>query len=127
MRLLLLLLLIVGCASKPTLYPNSHYKSVGKDKAEAAIKQCMKDSEVYLQNSKAKKVGKSAGVGAAIGATWGAVTGLFTGDYGRAMVRGATVGGAVGATSGALSPDQIKQRYVNQCLAEQGFQVIGWD
>ncbi|HLW57689.1 MAG TPA: hypothetical protein VKY27_09910 [Bacteriovoracaceae bacterium] len=127
MRLLLILFLVIGCASKPTLYPNSHYKAVGKDKAQEAVNQCMKESEEYLKNSKAKQVGKSAGVGAAIGAAWGAATGIFTGDYGRGLVRGATVGGAVGATSGAVSPDQMKRRYVNQCLAEKGFQVIGWD
>ncbi|HLT22720.1 MAG TPA: hypothetical protein VKZ84_04725 [Bacteriovoracaceae bacterium] len=127
MKKIIILLLLVGCASKPTLYPNAHYKSVGKKAAQTAIDQCMKESEEYLKNSKTKQVGKSAGVGAAIGAAWGVVSGLFTGDYGRGIVRGATVGGAVGATSGALSPDQIKQRYVNQCLADQGYQVIGWD
>lgn len=126
-KILILLTLVASCASKPKLYPNAHYKTVGKDKAQEAVNQCIKDAEEYLENSKSKQVGKSAGVGAAIGAAWGVVTGLFTGDYGRAMVRGATVGGAVGATSGALSPDQIKQRYVNQCLAEQGYHVIGWD
>lgn len=127
MKKIFILILLIGCASKPKLYPNAHYKMTGKEKAQTAINQCMKESEEYLKNSKTKQVGKSAGVGAAIGAAWGAVSGLFTGNYGRGLVRGATVGGAVGATSGALSPDQIKQRYVNQCLADQGYQVIGWD
>lgn len=127
MKNVFIFLLLVSCASRPQLYPNQHYQSTGKDKAQQAIDQCIKNSEEYLKNNKAKQIGKSAGFGAALGAVWGVVLGLFTGDYGRGLVRGATMGGAVGATSGALSPDEIKQRYVNQCLAEQGYQVIGWN
>lgn len=127
MKFIALLFLVMSCASRPQLYPNAHYKSVGKQASQTAIDKCIKDSEEFLKNTKAKQVGKSAGAGAAVGAAWGVVTGLFTGDYGRALVRGAATGGAVGATAGALTPDQIKQRYVNQCLAEQGYQVIGWD
>lgn len=127
MKVFILFFLLMGCASRPQLYPNAHYKNVGKDEAQLASDRCIKESEEFLKNSKSKQVGKSAGVGAALGAAWGVVTGLFTGDYGRAMVRGAATGGALGATSGALSPDQLKKRYVNQCLTEQGYQVIGWD
>lgn len=127
MRLVLLLVLLASCSSRPTLYPNTHYKEVGKEVAQKDIDRCMKEADEYLKGNKSKQVGKSAGVGAAIGAAWGIITGLFTGDYGRALVRGAATGGAIGGTAQALSPDQIKQRFVNQCLAEQGYQVIGWD
>jgi hypothetical protein len=57
----------------------------------------------------------------------GAVGGLFTGNVGGGLVRGGAIGAAGGGAAGALSPDQVKQRFVNQCLTEKGYQVIGWD
>lgn len=118
---------LLGCASRPKLYPNDRYKSVGKEVAQRDTDQCIKDAEAYLESSKGKQIAKGAGGGAAMGAAFGAVTGIFYGNPVRGALRGGTVGGAVGGTAGALSPDQIKQRYVNQCLAEKGYQVIGWD
>ena len=124
---LVLILSLTSCASKPQLYPNQKLKSVGKEVAEKDIDKCMADAETYLKSSKGKQVAKGAGAGAAIGAAMGAVAGMFTGNMGRGLVRGGAVGAAGGATAGALTPDQIKQRYVNQCLAEKGYQVLGWD
>jgi outer membrane lipoprotein SlyB len=127
MKSLLILLLIASCASKPQLYPNQKLKSVGKEASKKDIDHCMSDAEKYLESSKGKKVAKGAGSGAAIGAAMGGVAGIFSGNVGRGVVRGGAIGAAGGGAAGALTPDQIKQRYVNQCLAEKGYQVIGWD
>lgn len=127
MKYLVILFLIISCASKPQLYPNQKYKSAGKEVASKDIDQCMADADAYLKSSKGKQVAKGAGAGAAIGAAMGAVSGMFSGNMGRGMVRGGAIGAAGGGTAGALSPDEIKHRYVNQCLAEKGYQVIGWD
>lgn len=127
MKSLVLLLLLVSCASKPKLYPNQKLKSVGKEASQKDIDQCIADAENYLESSKGKQVAKGAGAGAVIGAAMGGVAGLFTGNLGSGLVRGGAIGAAGGGAAGALSPDQIKQRYVNQCLADKGYQVIGWD
>lgn len=127
MKYLLLVLLALGCASKPQLYPNQKYKSVGKEVAKKDIDQCISDADAYLESSKGKQVAKGAGAGAAIGAAIGAVGGMFSGNMGRGLVRGGAMGAAGGGAAGAVSPDQLKRRYVNQCLAEKGYQVIGWD
>ena len=127
MKSLILLLLVVSCASRPQLYPNEKLKSVGKEASKKDIDKCIADADAYLESSKGKQAAKGAGSGAAIGAAMGGVAGLFTGNLGRGLVRGGAIGAAGGGTAGALSPDQIKQRYVNQCLADQGYQVIGWD
>lgn len=127
MKYLVLLLLVVSCASKPQLYPNQKFKSAGKEVAKKDIDQCMADSEAYLKSSKGKQVAKGAGAGAAIGAAMGAVGGMFTGNMGRGAVRGGAIGAAGGGAAGAISPDELKRRYVNQCLGEKGYQVIGWD
>lgn len=119
--------LLAGCSSRPQLYPNEKLKTVGKDAAENDINQCIADGDAYLESSKGKQITKGAGGGAAIGAAMGAVTGLFTGNVGRGLVQGGAIGAAGGATAGAISPDQLKHRYVNQCLADKGYQVLGWD
>lgn len=124
---LILLFILVSCASRPQLYPNQKLKSVSEKKAERDVDQCMDDADKYLKSGKAKNVAKSAGGGAAIGAAIGAVGGMFTGNLGGGLVRGGAMGAAGGTAVGALTPDQVKHNYVNQCLGEQGYQVIGWD
>jgi outer membrane lipoprotein SlyB len=121
------LLIMTACASRPQLYPNQKLKRVGKETAKKDIDKCIAEADDYLESSKGKKIAKGAGAGAAIGAAMGAVGGMFTGNMGRGLVRGGAIGAAGGGTAGALSPDQIKQRYVNQCLAEKGYRVLGWD
>jgi uncharacterized membrane protein len=125
--LLFLSLFILSCSSRPKLYPNEKLKSSGKEVAEKDIDQCIEDGDKYLESSKGKKIAKGAGAGAAIGGAIGAVSGMFTGNLGRGIVRGGAIGAAAGGTSSALSPDQIKRNYVNQCLADRGYRVIGWD
>lgn len=127
MKFLALLLLVVSCASRPQLYPNSKLKSVGKEASQKDIDKCLAEADEYLESSKGKQVAKGAGAGAAIGAAMGAVGGMFTGNMGRGLVRGGAIGAAGGGAAGAVSPDQLKRRYVNQCLADKGYQVIGWD
>ena len=116
-----------SCASRPQLYPNDKLKMMGKQAAKKDIDRCIADAEAYLESSKGKKIAKGAGAGAAIGAAMGAVGGMFTGNMGRGLVRGGAIGAAGGGVAGALSPDEIKKRFVNQCLAEKGYQVLGWE
>lgn len=127
MKTLMLLFLVAACASRPQLYPNAKLKEVGKAASKKDIDQCIADADEYLESSKGKQVAKSAGAGAAVGAAIGAVGGMFTGNFGSGLVRGGAMGAAGGGAAGALSPDQVKRNYVNQCLAEKGYQVIGWD
>jgi hypothetical protein len=125
--LLGLSLMFVSCASKPTLYPNDKLKSVGKAEAKKDTDQCLADAEKYLDSSEGKIIAKGAGAGAIIGGAIGAVGGLFTGNIGGGLARGSAMGAAGGGAAGAISPDELKQRYVNQCLSDKGYQVIGWD
>jgi outer membrane lipoprotein SlyB len=122
-----LLFVISGCASRPKLYPNGTYKAKGEKIAESDIDKCMDDSEVYLKSGKGKQIAKSGGFGAVVGGAMGAVGGIFTGNPMRGAAEGAAIGGAGGAAAGAMTPDQLKHQYVNQCLAEKGYQVLGWD
>lgn len=122
-----LMLSLVSCASRPKLYPNETLKLRGKEVGEADTNQCLKDADTYLESSTGKKMLKSTGFGAAVGGAMGAVAGAFYGDIGGGAARGAAIGGTGGAVSGGLSPDELKHRYVNQCLTDKGYHVIGWD
>lgn len=127
LTIILFLLALGACASRPKLYPNEALKSRGKAAGEADINQCIKDADTYLDSSEGKKIAKSAGFGAVLGGAVGAVAGAFTGDIGRGAAQGAAMGGVGGGAAGALSPDEIKHRYVNKCLADKGYHVLGWD
>ena len=61
-----------------------------------------------------------------VGGAIGVVGGLFTGNIGRSVAVGAAVGGTAGGVSGALSPDQVKRQFINKCLKDKGYDVIGW-
>ncbi|MFA6237701.1 MAG: glycine zipper family protein [Bacteriovorax sp.] len=124
---IVLTMTLASCASKPKLYPNETLKSRGKEVADNDIKQCMDDADLYLESSEGKKIAKSAGFGAVVGGAVGAVAGAFTGNISRGAAQGAAMGGVGGGTAGALTPDELKHRYVNQCLNDKGYRVLGWD
>ena len=124
-----ILFLAISCSSRPVLYPNARFHQVGEEVAQQDVDRCLQESESYLAkyNSKAKKVATGAGKGAIAGTVMGGVSGLLFGNAGRSLVGGAVIGAAGGATAEALSPDEIKRSYVQQCLRDKGYQVIGWD
>ena len=123
------LIMMASCASRPVLYPNARFQQVGEEVAQQDIDRCMQEGESYLAkyNSKTKKVATGAAKGAIAGTVMGGVSGLLFGNAGRSIVGGAAIGAAGGATGAALSPDEIKRSYVQQCLRDKGYQVIGWD
>lgn len=127
MKFLLILFMVISCASRPQLYPNQKLKDTGKEAAKKDVDLCIADAENYLESSKGKQVAKGAGAGAAVGAAMGAVAGAFTGNFGRGLMRGGAIGAAGGGAAGAMTPDQVKRNFVNQCLADKGYRVIGWD
>ncbi len=123
----IVLLAVTACASKPKLYPNEKLKSVGKEVSQKDIDQCMSEGDLYLETSEAKRITKGAGRGAVVGAAMGAIFGVFTGSLGEGILQGGLVGAAGGGAATAMSPDQLKQRYVNHCLGVKGYHVLGWD
>lgn len=125
--ILVALMLLSSCASKPVLYPNKKLESVGKEAAQKDVDACLAKADQFLESDKGKQILKSAGKGSFVGAAMGAVTGLLFGDFKRAVTSGAVVGGAAGAAGESISPDRLKQAYTNRCLKEQGYDVMGWD
>lgn len=120
-----------GCSSpRPVPYPNDHFKKVGEEQFEKDLAECMALADDYVKSEAGKDVAKSTAGGGAAGGAMGAAGGAVTGNAGR----GAGVGAAVGATGGlirggakASKPSPMYKQFVNQCLSEKGYQIIGWD
>jgi hypothetical protein len=120
------LALASGCAASPQLYPNEKLKSVGRDAADKDIEACEKLADDYMTSGKGKEIASGAGRGAAVGAVTGGVFGIFSHNILGGAVVGGAVGGAAGGAGAAVSPDQVKRNFINHCLEERGYKVMGW-
>lgn len=116
------LVLLAGCASSPQLYPNQKYQQVGKDQADRDVTDCQTAADRSVDSHTAQ----NTGVGAAVGAGAGAALGAVSGNPGAGAAVGGIFGAGAGAASSSTSTSDIKHRFVNQCLAERGYQVLGW-
>lgn len=124
--------LLIGCASTqhPQLYPNAHLQRVGQQQAEQDIEACRELASAYVQSTAGEDVAKDTAIGAAGGTAAGAVGGAISGNVGL----GAAVGAATGATAGFLSglfketpPSPVYKEFVDRCLRERGYEVVGWE
>ncbi len=124
-----------GCAHSqgPVLYPNAKLKEAGKAQADAEISACRSLADDYVSSggARAKEIGKDTAVGGVGGAAIGAVAGAVSGG---GAGRGAAIGAATGATAGAVhgtvksaGPSPIYKGFVDRCLRERGYEVIGWE
>ena len=125
---------LAACSSpKPVLYPNAQLNSVGKAQADRDIEACedfAKNNGVSSSGGKGTEMVKDTAVGGGAGAAVGAVAGAVAGgDAGK----GAAIGGATGATAGLIrgalkdsGPDSTYRNFVNRCLKDKGYDVVGW-
>ncbi len=126
------LLIFSACSAKrPVFYPNDHLQAVGKDQARADADRCLAEAKAYgVKNDSGKTGGGKAVRGATLGAAISAaVSAVLGGNVGRAAGAGAAGGATAGAVSGAIDadePDGVFKNYVDRCLKEMGYDVIGW-
>jgi len=123
---------LAGCASqRPVLYPNYKYQRVGEAAAQRDVDDCIRLAEqAGAGHGGGERAVRQGGTGAAVGAVTGAVAGAIGGrNVGDSAARGAAVGGAAAGTHGAIrsgEPDSIHKNFVQRCLRERGYDVIGW-
>ncbi|WP_342349077.1 glycine zipper family protein [uncultured Nitrospira sp.] len=124
-------LLVLGCSGpRPILYPNNHLQQVGPDQAERDVEECQKLAEDYVPEHEASTVAGNTAVGAGAGSAVGAVSGALRGGVGIGAAIGAATGATVGLIRGlfqASQPTPAHKAFVNRCLAERGYDSIGWD
>jgi hypothetical protein len=114
----------------PQLYPNAHYQRIGAEQARMDIDNCMYRAD---QGAPRESVAKDAAIntlgGAAAGAALGAIGGAIAGKPGTGAAIGAATGGTLGAGKTVYDkskPAETYKGYVEACLRERGYDVIGW-
>lgn len=141
--LLAISLALASCAStgpgsagaKPVLYPNATYNRAGDAQAQNEVAVCQsRASAAGLHAEQSSQLAQRAGEGAAVAGVASAVGALVFGRGAEGMLRagvgGAAIGGAAGATQAAVrggQPNSVYRSFVQRCLSEKGFDVIGWN
>ncbi len=125
--------LISGCAAqRPVLYPNDHLSRVGQAQANADIDECIRlAKQAGLDAGKGKAVARNTARAAAVGGASGAAAGAFSksesaGSGAAAGAAGAAAGTLISGMFRANELDPATKRYVEECLREKGYKVIGW-
>ncbi|MGR8950353.1 MAG: glycine zipper family protein [Gammaproteobacteria bacterium] len=125
---------LVACASStPVIYQSKSAASVDEAQVRQDIAACQTEAQSKGLNPTSgagAEVAKGTVRGGAMGTATGAVTGAIGGNPGR----GATYGAAAGATAGLLNslfkgskPNSTYRRYVERCLADFGYDIVGWN
>jgi outer membrane lipoprotein SlyB len=126
---------VAGCSSspkRPVLYPNQHLNRVGGPVSQQDIDACMRLARSSGVNvTKDGEVGRKAASGAALGGVSTGVYGAVRGssDVGNRALAGAAAGAATGAVRGGIQSTEqspLFMKFVNKCLSEKGYSVIGW-
>jgi len=112
------------------LYPNARLEAVGTEAARQDIDDCLQKAAAagYTSNAGGTVAGSTA-VGAAAGAAVGAAVGAFAGGAGTGAAMGAAGGGTGGLIRGLFCSrdlDPVQRQFVDKCLKEKGYEVIGW-
>lgn len=123
--------LAAGCAPKrPVLYPNSQLRHAGMAAAQEDVDYCVASAREFgVSGSSAARAAGNAGESGATGAAVGAAAGAVRGHAGLGAATGAAGAAAGGLVRGLFrwrDPDPIEARFVQQCLGDLGYQVIGW-
>jgi len=126
--------LLAACAAaevRPVLYPNAKLKQVGEQQAQRDIDACVALAEKSgATASGASPVARVAAEGAAVGGATAAVgSAIRGGNVAESAAAGAAIGGTAGAVHGAFrgaKPDPLHRSFVQRCLHERGYDVIGW-
>jgi len=125
--------LVAGCAStsRPVLYPNDHLKQVGDAQAQHDIEDCRLMAEkAGAESTDTGRAARPAAEGAATGAAVGGVSNAIRGrNIGVGALAGAAIGGTAGVVHGAFRAGEVSpvhRAFVQRCMRERGYDVIGW-
>lgn len=126
--LLAITLTLSACATQRPVV----YQATGAPGAlDAAIAECSRlaASAGAQPTSAAGTTVRDTAAGGALGAATGAVGGAIAGNAGS----GAAIGAATGATATLLrnllnepAPNPAYRAYVERCLRDRGYDVVGW-
>jgi hypothetical protein len=119
----------LACATRPIVYPTQELRESGGGAVIEDTEACLAEAETYLEDGRVPEAAKRTTQGAVVGGAVGGAVGAVRGSVGRGAAAGAA-GGAAGVVANSLwnwrDPDPVVKRYVERCLAERGYDVIGW-
>ncbi len=125
--------MLAGCAGQalPVLYPNAKFKQVGDAAAQRDVDDCVSLATKAGAGSGSGSAMRGGMTGAAVGGAAAAVGGLIRGgNVFNDAAAGAAIGGTAGAVGGAMNHsgggNPAFQNFVGRCMAERGYEVIGW-
>jgi uncharacterized protein YcfJ len=129
-----LTVILAGCAStaenEPVLYPNKHLQRVGRAAAEQDIRECRQLARTHgVRETRDGEVARKTAGGAALGGATAGAWGLVRGDAAERAAAGAAAGGAAGAVRGTMQSGEtspVYRKFVQKCLRDRGYEVIGW-
>jgi hypothetical protein len=118
-----------ACATEPIVYPNETLRQSGEVAVRENTEACLAEAEAYVEHGRVPEAAKRGAEGAVVGGAIGGAVGAVRGSVGRGAAAGAA-GGAAGSLAHSLwhwgDSDPVVKRYVERCLAERGYDVIGW-
>ena len=121
-------------SARPVFYPNATLNRVGQAQAQSDADQCISNAKEagLTPEENDNAVAHGATKGAAIGGSVGVVGSLVRGHPVQALengVAGAAIGGTAGAVAGAFheKASPTFRHYVQRCLKDKGYDVIGWN
>ena len=118
-----------GSSQRPVLYPNAHLQSVGRAVAQQDVDQCLQMADSSGLSRSTNQVVERGAEGGAVGAAAGSVGTLATGgNVGKGAIGGAAAGVTAGALFGAFrnNANPTYRSFVQHCLHDRGYDVIGW-
>ncbi len=127
------LMLLAGCASqKPVLYSANDSGPAGGPQAIERCEQRAQAAGLDYDKGRVGGYAKGAVENGAVGGAAGAVGGAIYGSAARGAAAGAAGGVAAGIVRSLFSgrdnsPAPVYKNYVNRCLADQGYQPVGWN
>jgi hypothetical protein len=126
--------LAAGCASapeRPVVYPNAHAKQVGDARTQQDVSECIAAAEnAGVPAKEGSRAMRPAAEGAAVGGAVGGVSSAIRGgNIAGSALAGAALGGTAGGVHGAFKANEVNplhRNFVQRCLHERGYEVIGW-
>ena len=134
--LLVSTLILWGCSNvpqRPVMYPNAKATSAGQAQMRRDVEDCMALARQYgVRETRQENIARDTASGALLGGVAAGTWGLVRGDAAERAAAGAAAGAATAATRGVIRssenrPNPTFQGFVQRCLTERGYEVIGWE
>ena len=125
---MLVTMLLASCATQPVVVAREGQRPSTSAAPQADIDACLAEAKQAVESDRAKVVAQNTAEGAVVGGAVGGAAGAVLGQ-GRGAGAGAA-GGAAGAFVRSMlrwrDPDPVEKGYVNRCLRQRGYDVLGW-